>query len=242
MMADLIMLIILQISICYSQSPPSDNTTDIWYFKDMCVYLLYLKNTKISQKKHTFEEICNCCVWKRAGKAGESRGRRCRLQLLIAAVVEIKSSIRECVLITSTACRLIIITCVQILGWSLIIISALVGFLGTCCKNCRSKVSYLQLTFWKRYIEKEKERFDALSVEYAKKLAERNLESFFENKHAAAFPFPNHKAWEEISAYYTFSQSEQYYSTLQRYVEKTDRDFNPEKRPVLDSAYGIEMS
>ncbi|TWW79954.1 calcium homeostasis modulator protein 5-like [Takifugu flavidus] len=130
----------------------------------------------------------------------------------------------------------------QILGWSLIIVSALVGLLGTCCTNCRSKVSYLQLTFWKRYMEKEKERFDSFSVEYANKLAERNLQSFFENKNAAPFPFPNHKAWEEISAYYTFSQSEQYYSTLQRYVEKTDREFHPEKRPVLDSDYGIEMS
>lgn len=118
----------------------------------------------------------------------------------------------------------------------------MVGLLATCCKNCRSKVSYLQLTFWKRYVEKEAERFDAFSVEYADKLAERNLQSFFENKNAAPFPFPNHKAWEEISAYYSFSQSEQYYSTLQRYVEKTDRELQPEKRPVLDSDYGIEMS
>lgn len=130
----------------------------------------------------------------------------------------------------------------QILGWSLIIVSAVVGLLGTCCTNCRSKVSYLQLTFWKIYTEKEKERFDALSVDYANKLAERNLQSFFENKHAAEFPFPNHTAWEEISAYYTFCQSEQYYSTLHRYVEKTDRDFNTEMHPVLESDFNIEMS
>lgn len=91
-------------------------------------------------------------------------------------------------------------------------------------------------------MEKEKELFDSLSVEYATKLAERNLQSFFQNKQAVEFPFPNHKAWEEISAYYTFSQSEQYYSILQRYVEKTDRDLNPEKRPALGSDYGIEMS
>lgn len=130
----------------------------------------------------------------------------------------------------------------QILGWSLIIVSALVGLLGTCCRNCRSSVSYLQLTFWKRYTEKEKERFDTLSVEYASKLAERNLQSFFQNKQPTEFPFPNHKAWEEISAYYTFSQSEQYYSILQRYVERTDRDFNPERHPALDTDYGIEMS
>ncbi|MEQ2165818.1 hypothetical protein GOODEAATRI_021150 [Goodea atripinnis] len=130
----------------------------------------------------------------------------------------------------------------QILGWSIIIFAAIIGLLGTCCKNCRSQVSYLQLSFWKHYIEKEKERFDAFTVDYATKLAERNLQSFFENKIPNPMPFPNHKAWEEISEYYTFSRTEQYYSTLQRYVERTDRDFSPEKRPVLDIEHGIEMT
>lgn len=130
----------------------------------------------------------------------------------------------------------------QILGWCIIIVAATVGLLGTCCKNCRSQVSYLQLTFWKHYIEKEKERFDAFTVDYATKLAERNLHSFFENKDPNHMPFPNHKAWEEISAYYTFSKSEQYYSILQRYVERTDRDFAPEKRSVLEMEDGIEMA
>ncbi|XP_073351176.1 calcium homeostasis modulator protein 5-like [Pagrus major] len=130
----------------------------------------------------------------------------------------------------------------QILGWCIIIIAAIVGLLGTCCTNCRSKVSFLQLTFWKRYVEKEKERFDGFALDYATKLADRNLQSFFENKDPEPFPFPNHKAWEEISALYTFSRSEQYYSTLQRYVERTDRDFTPEKRPVMELEHGIEMS
>ncbi|XP_044214362.1 calcium homeostasis modulator protein 5 [Thunnus albacares] len=130
----------------------------------------------------------------------------------------------------------------QILGWCIIIMAATVGLLGTCYTNCRSKVSFLQLTFWKRYVEKEKERFDTFAVEYATKLAERNLQSFFENKHPEPFPFPNHKAWEEISALYTFSRSEQYYSTLQQYIERTDRDFTCEKRPVLDLEDEIEMS
>ncbi|XP_034729833.1 calcium homeostasis modulator protein 5-like [Etheostoma cragini] len=129
----------------------------------------------------------------------------------------------------------------QILGWCVIITAVVGGLLGTCYKNCRSKVSFLQLTFWKRYMEQEKERFDTLAVEYATKLADRNLQSFFENKEPAPFPFPNHRAWEEISAYYTFTQSEQCYSTLQRYVEQTDRDF-PETKPVLNVEYdGREM-
>ncbi|XP_051922558.1 calcium homeostasis modulator protein 5 [Hippocampus zosterae] len=129
----------------------------------------------------------------------------------------------------------------QILGWCIIIIAATFGLLGTCYTNCRSNVSFLQLTFWKRYMDKEKEHFDAYALEYASKLAERNLQSFFENKDPDPFPFPNHKAWEEISALYTFSRSEQYYSTLQRYVERVDRDFAPEKRPVMDLENGIEM-
>lgn len=133
--------------------------------------------------------------------------------------------------------------CLQILGWCIIIIGAFVGLLGTCYKNCRSQVSYLQLKFWKSYVDKEKERFDALALEYATKLAERNLQSFFENKAPDPFPFPNHKAWEEISAYYTFSRSEQYYSTLQRYVEKAENmNLPPEKRPVMDVEDGIEMN
>ncbi|RXN31668.1 FAM26E-like protein [Labeo rohita] len=130
----------------------------------------------------------------------------------------------------------------QILGWSIIIISASVALIGTCFKNCRSKVSYLQLTFQKIYMEKEQEKFEVFAEDYATKLAERNLKSFFDNKIPDAFPFPNHKAWEEISTVYTFKQSEQYYSTLQRYVERADRDYSPEKRPVLEGADGIEMA
>ncbi|XP_053736670.1 calcium homeostasis modulator protein 5-like [Synchiropus splendidus] len=130
----------------------------------------------------------------------------------------------------------------QILGWSIIIIAAVVGLVTSCIANCRSKVSYLQLTFWKRYMEKEKQQFESFAGEYASKLAERNMQSFFDNKDPAPFPFPNHRAWEEISELYTFSRSEQYYSTLQRYVEKVDRDYTPEKRPVMELEHGIEMS
>ncbi|KAL0984645.1 hypothetical protein UPYG_G00144660 [Umbra pygmaea] len=121
----------------------------------------------------------------------------------------------------------------QMLGWCIIIISAVIGLLGTCYTNCRSQVSYLQLTFWKRYIEKENEQFDTFAMDYATKLADRNLKSFFENREPEKFPFPNHKAWEEISSLYTFSKSEQYYSTLQRYVERDGRDYSPERRPVM---------
>ncbi|XP_055067856.2 calcium homeostasis modulator protein 5 [Misgurnus anguillicaudatus] len=130
----------------------------------------------------------------------------------------------------------------QILGWSLIIIAAVATLVGTCYKNCRSQVSYLQLTFWKIYMEKEQEKFEAFADDYATKLAERNLKSFFDNKKPAPFPFPNHMAWEEISASYMFTKSEQYYSTLQRYVERGDREYDSELRPVLECKDDIEMA
>ncbi|XP_051576123.1 calcium homeostasis modulator protein 5-like [Myxocyprinus asiaticus] len=129
----------------------------------------------------------------------------------------------------------------QILGWSIVIFSAIAALIGTCFKNCRSQVSYLQLTFWKIYMQKEKEKFETFAEDYATKLAERNLKSFFDNKSPEPFSFPNHKAWEEISSIYTFTQSEQYYSNLQRYVECGDRDYSPEKHPVLQMEDGIEM-
>ncbi|KAJ7988615.1 hypothetical protein DPEC_G00311050 [Dallia pectoralis] len=121
----------------------------------------------------------------------------------------------------------------QILGWCIILVSAVIGLLRTCYTNCRSQVSYMQLTFWKRYIEKENDQFDNYVLDYASKLAERNLKSFFEDRKAEKFPFPNHTAWEEISELYTFTKSEQCYSTLQRYIERDGRDYSPEEQPVM---------
>ncbi|XP_066513767.1 calcium homeostasis modulator protein 5-like [Hoplias malabaricus] len=120
----------------------------------------------------------------------------------------------------------------QILGWVLIISAVLAGLIGTCYKNCRSQVSYLQLTFWKVYMQKEKEKFDSFADDYATRLAERNMKAFFNNQDPEAFPFPNHTAWEEISSIYTYSHSDQCYSTLQRYVESPDRDYTSEKTPL----------
>ncbi|KAL7842590.1 hypothetical protein SRHO_G00242790 [Serrasalmus rhombeus] len=120
----------------------------------------------------------------------------------------------------------------QILGWVLIMSSALAGLIGTCYKNCRSQVSYLQLTFWKIYMQKEREKFDSFAEDYATKLAERNLKSFFDNTEPEAFSFPNHTAWEQVSAVYTYKHSDQCYSTLQKYVEQPDRDYSSEKMPL----------
>ncbi|RXM31573.1 MICOS complex subunit MIC19 [Acipenser ruthenus] len=129
----------------------------------------------------------------------------------------------------------------KILGWLIVCIAAVTGLIGTCYKNCRSQVSYLQLKFWRKYIEKEKEQFDCYATKYATKLADRNLKSFFENTEPEAFPFPSHRSWEEISSLYTFCKSEQYYSTLQRTVEKGNKDKDDEMRCALDFVDGAKQ-
>ncbi|KAM9439620.1 calcium homeostasis modulator protein 5-like [Clarias gariepinus] len=127
----------------------------------------------------------------------------------------------------------------QILGWVLIMSAASAALIGTCYKNCCSRVSYMQLTFFKVYKQKESEKFETFADEYATRLADRNLKSFFENKDPEAFPFPNHTAWEQISAMYTYQRGEQYYSTLQRFVESPNRDYTPEKMP-LEGEHSLE--
>lgn len=56
-------------------------------------------------------------------------------------------------------------------------------------------------------------------LDYANKLSERNLKSFFENKRPEVFPMPTFAAWEAASELHSFHQSQQYYSTLHRVVE-----------------------
>ncbi|MEE6476091.1 hypothetical protein FKM82_010969 [Ascaphus truei] len=107
----------------------------------------------------------------------------------------------------------------QFLGWWLIMTAALISLLNTCYSSCRSKVSALQLKFWRLYLDKEKEKFDKLAQEYAAKLAERNLRSFFENKEPEDFALPSNMTWDEISSLHYFIPDQQYYSTLHRFVE-----------------------
>ncbi|XP_073483224.1 calcium homeostasis modulator protein 5 [Aquarana catesbeiana] len=122
----------------------------------------------------------------------------------------------------------------QVIGWCLIAILASLALLCACWSRCRSNVSSVQTVFWKMYVNKEKEKFDELAQEYATKLAERNLRSFFENKDPGDFKLPNNKAWEKISALYTFNPDYQYYSTLHRFVEHGDND--KVKEVIMDFA------
>ncbi|XP_053566858.1 calcium homeostasis modulator protein 5 [Bombina bombina] len=126
----------------------------------------------------------------------------------------------------------------QILGWWLIVISAIVSLLSTCYTSCRSQVSFLQMTFWRIYIDKEKEKFDELAHEYATKLAIRNLRSFFEQKKPEAFDMPSNKSWDDVSTLYRFSSNEQYYSTLHRSVDNCNIDFPNENESTVDFVDG----
>ncbi|XP_060706599.1 calcium homeostasis modulator protein 6-like [Hemiscyllium ocellatum] len=108
----------------------------------------------------------------------------------------------------------------QVLGWSLIAAIVVFTLASTCILRCYSPVSFLQLQFWKMYKVKENELFEQKSAEHAKELAERNLMSFFNSEGPQDIRTPNRAAWEEISLLYSFSRTEEYYSTIHKYAER----------------------
>ncbi|KFP39580.1 Protein FAM26E [Chlamydotis macqueenii] len=124
----------------------------------------------------------------------------------------------------------------QILGWCVIVTTALLSLLTTCCASCQSKVSHLQLMFWRVYAEKEKEQLEQIFQLYATKLSERNLKCFFENKEPEAIPLPALQAWEEASQLYSFSSGKQHYSTIHRLVEEGQKEINEEKETTVGLA------
>nr|XP_046256347.1 calcium homeostasis modulator protein 6-like [Scatophagus argus] len=114
----------------------------------------------------------------------------------------------------------------QILGWLLISSIMLSNLLLTCVARCASPISYLQLKFWKLYIQEESTMIDSYSERHAKELAERNLKTFFNQIQPQNFITPSNKDWAKISSLYRFSTKEQYYSTLHRYVENSQEGEN----------------
>ncbi|MBN3314998.1 CAHM5 protein, partial [Atractosteus spatula] len=113
----------------------------------------------------------------------------------------------------------------QMLGWLVITSIAALALLLTCVARCRSPVSYLQLMFWRAYTKSENDLFESATNEHAKKLAERNLSSFFELKQPTPIVTPDNKAWEKVSGLYKFRNTDHYYSILHKYVE-TCKDVN----------------
>ncbi|KAJ0067221.1 hypothetical protein NL108_013705 [Boleophthalmus pectinirostris] len=60
----------------------------------------------------------------------------------------------------------------QVAGWLLIATMILFYLALSCVARCCSPVSYLQLKFWKRYIQEENSVFNLYSVKHAQELAE----------------------------------------------------------------------
>ncbi|KAM4693667.1 calcium homeostasis modulator protein 6-like [Discoglossus pictus] len=112
----------------------------------------------------------------------------------------------------------------QMAGWILVTCLVFLAVFSTCVSQCASPISYHQLKFWKKYIQKEEELLDKRANEYATKLAERNLKSFFEHTKPEPFQTPSNKEWQQISSAYSFSRNGPYYSTLHKYVELHKRD------------------
>ncbi|NXT72250.1 CAHM6 protein, partial [Chaetops frenatus] len=113
----------------------------------------------------------------------------------------------------------------QLIGWFLIASILTVALISTCVSRCCSPVSYLQLKFWKIYSQKEHELFEIKAKEHATKLAERNINCFFEATDPAPFHTPSNEDWQKISFLYTFNSQEQYYSMIHKYVS-TNRGNN----------------
>ncbi|XP_067402881.1 calcium homeostasis modulator protein 5-like [Emydura macquarii macquarii] len=128
----------------------------------------------------------------------------------------------------------------QVIGWCVIVSAAFLSLLITCYGHCQSNTSHLQKRFWKIYTEKEKEQFEKYFVEYATKLSERNLKSFFENEKPEPFPMPSFQAWEDASALDSFNITRKFFSTLHKVVEDSmkENDSNETQDTVVNIAGG----
>ncbi|OCT80329.1 uncharacterized protein LOC100037121 isoform X1 [Xenopus laevis] len=138
----------------------------------------------------------------------------------------------------------------QILGWTVLGCVLIVVVLSTCIRRCISPVSYLQLKFWKMYIEREQELFDVKCKEHATKLAERNISIFFDHTKVEQFETPKNNDWNQVSSAYIFNKKTQFYSMLHRFVEYPDRKkslislegdmVSPAEMPMVDMIDGFE--
>ncbi|XP_026701325.1 calcium homeostasis modulator protein 6 [Athene cunicularia] len=136
----------------------------------------------------------------------------------------------------------------QLIGWFLIASIMTVALISTCINRCCSPVSYLQLKFWKIYLKKEQELFEIKAKEHAARLAEINMNCFFEATDPAPFQTPSNEDWRKISFLYTFNSQEQYYSMIHKYIS-TNRgnsvrfgqgDQNPPGLGFVDEANASE--
>ncbi|XP_015677053.1 calcium homeostasis modulator protein 6 [Protobothrops mucrosquamatus] len=144
----------------------------------------------------------------------EDKGKECIKILLKAPCLSPVSPSTELEILTTLRAQS------QVFGWILIAGVFTVALLATCIARCRSPVSFLQLAFWKVYLQKEQQLFDTMAKEHALKLAERNLKSFFDSTELEPLQTPSVKAWDNISSLFAFNPKDSYYSMIHKYVSQ----------------------
>lgn len=112
----------------------------------------------------------------------------------------------------------------KVLGWVLIAVVMIVLLLCTSVTRCLSPVSFLQLKFWKIYLEQEQQILKNQATEHAAELAKENIRCFFESSHPKECNTPSIKDWQQISSLYTYNPKEQYYSMLHKYVNRKEKN------------------
>ncbi|KAL6087455.1 hypothetical protein STEG23_009340 [Scotinomys teguina] len=112
----------------------------------------------------------------------------------------------------------------QVMGWVLIAAVIILLLVFKSLTRCFSPVSYLQLKFWEIYSEKEGQILQSEATEHATQLAKENVRCFFECSDPRECKTPSSKAWQQISALYTFNSKNQFYSMLHKYVNRKEAD------------------
>ncbi|KAJ0066642.1 hypothetical protein NL108_016470 [Boleophthalmus pectinirostris] len=90
----------------------------------------------------------------------------------------------------------------QIVGWLLIGTIFLSQLVIRCLARCWSPLSYLQLKFWRLYNQEENSVLNSYTAERARELANRNVESFFNNSKPDSVHIPLNQDWQQISSLY----------------------------------------
>ncbi|KAL2792458.1 calcium homeostasis modulator protein 6 isoform 2 [Daubentonia madagascariensis] len=110
-----------------------------------------------------------------------------------------------------------------VVGWILIAVVIVFLVIFTSVSRCLSPVSFLQLKFWKIYLEQEQKILESQATEHATELAKENVKCFFECSHPKEYNTPSSKDWQQISSLYTFNPKNQYYSILHQYVNRKEK-------------------
>ncbi|KAM8792319.1 calcium homeostasis modulator protein 6-like [Rhynchonycteris naso] len=109
----------------------------------------------------------------------------------------------------------------QIIGWILIAAVIILFLIITSIARCLSPVSYVQLKFWKIYMEQEQKIFKSEATEHATELANENVKCFFKNTEPKKCFTPSTDDWQQISSLHGFNAEtkEQCYSSLHKYAD-----------------------